>query len=161
MNPNIYELSIAIVWYIFKCPEITSYCNKGFCLNEIFYEETYYIVHKRLKEIDDMLPEFYKRLDVMDGYINILSELSAKNLSKLNKFIISYAYCRHLISIWGKPRKLNFSINDDRAEYLLDGLFKIFCHANTVYNDDTMIYINKDIYDRVYTLLCKQKILYP
>ena len=81
MNPNLYELSIAIVWYIFKCPEITSYCNKGFCLN--VKSETATTETGRIREVYSILPEgvayyqsflvsYVKQIESVNHLLNIV-----------------------------------------------------------------------------------------
>ena len=56
-------------------------------------------------------------------------------LTTTNKFIISYNYCQYISVAWGKPEAILDRNISDRAMFILQGLFKVFCEAGQVFDD--------------------------
>ena len=57
-------------------------------------------------------------------------------------------------SQWDSPIELEEEITNNWAEYVLSGEFKKHCDGKTHFGDDAlMAEINKDIYNRIYTIL--------
>lgn len=54
---------------------------------------------------------------------------------------------------WDAPIQLENVNKNNLADFLLEGKFKEHCHKNSQLNDSIMKQLNKDIYNRVYTLL--------
>ncbi|MBQ7505296.1 MAG: hypothetical protein IJT79_08280 [Ruminococcus sp.] len=163
MRFNIYYLAIALTHFLFKNTDIISR-NSGVKLNDIFFEETYIAVQKQFQSMDKILPTFYERVYYRNDYMKIINELILNDtftLTTTNKFIISYNYCQYISVAWGKPEAILDRNISDRAMFILQGLFKVFCEAGQVFDDKAYLYIRKDIYNRIYTLICLSRITIP
>ncbi len=57
---------------------------------------------------------------------------------------------------WDEPKVLDEDVPKDLASYVLGGAFLECCNQHKVLNDETMCYINKDVYNRFYTLVIKE-----
>ena len=71
---------------------------------------------------------------------------------------VSYCSCFNFLSKcrcnWDPPEKLEISsIPNNLSVFILDGHFSECCKKHSVLTDPVMRYINKDIYNRVYTLM--------
>ena len=59
---------------------------------------------------------------------------------------------------WDKPVFLDAAINEDYTGFILEGNFKECCDKHRKLNDETMRYVNKDVCNRIFTLLCRNLI---
>ena len=163
MKFNVYDFAIALTHFLFTNVDvIKNYSDKQ--LSESFYEDAYTAVRKKFKKLDELLPDFYKRVYYRNDYMEIINELIMNetfSLTPANKFIISYNYCRYIFAVWGKPKSVSDKNIDDRAMYILQGLFRVYCEGNQVFDDKAYLYIRRDVYNRIYTLISVSRIPIP
>lgn len=60
-------------------------------------------------------------------------------------------------SDWDSAELLDYNLNNKRAtNFVLSGRFLECCQKRAILDDKTMCYINKDIHNRIYTLLVNE-----
>lgn len=154
------KVSIGLTHYLYRNTELEELHSKGVIMNQDIYLRVYDILTERISKVDTYFPKIYGReihIDPNTPFADL-----QKEPDKL--FACELDFCIKWGIMWDEPTIIPFppfSMLEDRASYLLDGLFKIFCESNQVLDDVAMYYLNKDVCNRVFTLVKAQKLAYP
>lgn len=149
--------------------------DQAFYLSRIIYRDTkiedYHMdcVILEMEVYDDMVKVVDRNVKKVQRYhrkmINIQTETDADAQlysmpsSERNEFI-QYVFAFNFLSKsfcnWDPPQKIElFVLPEDLSKYILNGHFIECCRKHHILTDSTMRYINQDIYNRIYTLMCE------
>ena len=123
-----------------------------------FYKRMYRIVYVKLKNVKN----FHHFIDSFDDIkhkddLEILIQSAPEELQL--KFIVYLSDIFYEINDrrdvkWDKAELVDVHIRrNGLATFVLSGKFKECCEKGCILDDNTMHYVNKDIYNRVYSLL--------
>lgn len=151
------KVALSITHYVYRNTKLEDYHSKGVIMNNDFYKLIYSIVYRKLNNVR-----------VLHKYIaNYTNKLDNKSdLDKLLETVpsdLKLRFLRYMQQLFGG---LNYGTQWDAAQicapiesnisaasYLLGGRFRECCDKNYRLDDKTMCYINKDVHNRIYTLL--------
>ena len=71
MKFNVYDFAIALTHFLFINVDVIKN-HSGKQLSESFYEDAYTAVRKKFKKLDELLPDFYKRVYYRNDYMEII-----------------------------------------------------------------------------------------
>lgn len=153
-------LALVITHYAYRNTVLENYHAENTKMDMEFYKKIYKVVYTNLKKVALYNKYTYKLPDGQHAtkaqLDEILKEVPQKHLFKfLNYFrtiinTIDYKFG----SAWDKAQELPCDLNGKSpARYVLEGHFLECCQAGAFLDDQTMCYINKDVHNRIYTLL--------
>lgn len=140
---------------IYRDTEIETYHRSGVALGTELYDGMLKIVDKNVRKV----LRCHHILLAVQTEEDIDAQLRQMSSSKRNEFR-SYAMAFNYLSKckcnWDPPERIELQLNPKNlAKFILDGHFKECCEKHCVLTDPVMCYINKDIYNRIYTLMCE------
>ena len=148
------QLSIGIVHYIYRnTPIVEDNHSENIMMDKSFYSKVYQTVKRKLKTV----VEFRKPLSILDDKIppeQIVRSIPEENRWRFFKYV--QEMCFHSTAFgkdWDAPSLIEEPIGNNLAEFILRGRFLERCQNNAHFDDKTMCEVNKDINNRVYTLL--------
>ena len=144
-------LSRALTHLVYRNTDVEDFHSYNFIMNEDFYKKVATIVGEKLKSvmryynrlmaisIDDVKRTLQgQKTDIDKGFWDFLEELAFNCACGTN---------------WDDPVQLDELPQADLVSYILNGRFLQCCMEHRALDDDTMCSINKDINNRIYTLL--------
>ena len=156
INEDKQRYSKGIVHYIYRNTDIVEdNHSNNIVMNDGFYNKVYQFVGRKLQ----IVCEFKELLTVIDdkmGAEEILS-LIPKNKRKLfGEFISDFLFnVFYFGTDWDEAIIINEPVEGELAKYILNGKFYECCQKHIKMDDSTMELINKDINNRVFTLISK------
>jgi len=151
------KVALSLTHYVYRNTKLEDYHADCVTMDGIFYKKIYAIVYKKLanaRQLHKYVANYPERIESKEDFESLLKTVP-KDLHL--KFI---SYLQELL--WG----LTFGTQWDAATvcapiessqsgatYILGGRFKECCALGCRLDDKTMCYINKDIHNRVYSLL--------
>ena len=120
-----------------------------------FYDTVYKDATIKLDEIMDAMDRFNKHPEATKLFFMRDEEIMEK-FPDMYEFVCSWSFGKN----WDDPVELDdVSIEDrntiDKIGYILSGAFRKNCEIRAFLDDDIMKEINKDVYNRIYTLMQK------
>ena len=140
-----YKSTIVRDWYFEGI-----YSNKNFVL----FKECYTFIYNDVK---NNLYDYQKNIKNLFEYIRINEDRNIELSDSLEKFIDNISYYSALSKSWNKPvTEIEVDTNDisNMADFILGGLFKTYCDHEKELDESAQIALDKDICNRIYTLLC-------
>lgn len=154
------EMALAITHYVYRNTAIEDHHTNNVRMDMQFYKKIYNLVYKKLntvkalhKYIADYPSAAIKRKEDYQGLLKSVPE------EYQFKFIIYVQDIFELIInkfglAWQPAQEIACDLKDKSlANYVLSGCFLESCKNKAILDDPTMCYINKDINNRIYTLL--------
>ena len=144
-------LSRAIAHLVYRNTEVEDFHSESVIMDENLYQTVAKIVTEKLKSVT----RYYNQLmstsldDVQRTLQGEKIEIDAKFLDFLNELAFNCACGME----WDSPVELTELPQGDLVGYILDGHFSQCCTEHRELDDETMCFINKDINNRIYTLL--------
>ena len=148
MNTNenfLRKLALSITHYAYRNTELEDYHSENVVMDMDFYQTIFKIVDSKIENVKK-----YTKYLTLGLYV---SEEERESVSE---------YVRHLDfncrygSGWDQAKLLDeIPENTDYTQYILSGEFLKACKSNFELDDDAMCKINKDIHNRIFTLLVK------
>ena len=153
------KLALSITLYAYRNTKLEDYHSENVRMNAEFYKKIYGIVSSKLKNVK-----------LLHKYVeNYSGKLESKD--DLNTFLntvpeeLHFKFLRYMPDIiWGMTCGTNWSpaelvtppkARQSLANYVLAGEFSECCGNGEYLDDKTMCKVNKDVHNRVYTLLIK------
>lgn len=151
-------MALSITHYVYRNTRLENFHSECVYMDKNFYRLIYNTVRTKLKNVKEM-----------KKYIDAFPDVDLNNKNELEKLISSVPeelhlrFIRYLQNIffglyfgaeWDdailieKIRK-----NQSCANYVLAGKFSECCQKGCVLNDENMCVINKDVHNRIYTLV--------
>ncbi len=117
------------------------------------------IMRKQINKWKRNFETMYK----ITGLDNCLEHFDPLNLWRKRDFITFYDEVRFLDmgkwgSSWDDAVEVELPTKKDLTEYILSGKFLEFCQSGAKLTDSTMRELNRDIHNRVYTLVINKLI---
>ena len=146
-------LSRAITHLVYRNTEVEDFHSESVIMDEKFYYTVIKIVVNKLK----LVTKFYNQLmsvsedDITRTISGQQSDLDNSFLRFLGELFFNCQFGTH----WDDPVQLEQMPQGELSKYILDGHFRQCCLEHRELDDDTMCFINKDINNRIYTLLVK------
>lgn len=147
------NMSVALVHYIYRDTVIEDYHSECAIMDEELYEIIYKVVRKNLSRAK----RFYPVLREIEGVEDIVETIRSNFYYPLAKEFPCFA--AGLIPFqftnydWDEAKEIECKNFKNPADFVLGGVFEEYCRNHVVLDDKAMCEINKDINNRIYTLL--------
>lgn len=148
------ELALCYAHMIYRNTEVEDYHSQGVVMGDDFYSIVYRIVSKQIRRIKRN-QKIAIKINTLDACAEMLQSMYYPRAKELHKYILDVYYTIKFQfgSAWDPAKTLETEYPKDAAEYILSGRFKECCERHQVLDDKTMAYINRDVHDRIYTLV--------
>ena len=145
------SLSRAIAHLVYRNTEVEDYHSESVVMDDAFYQTVTTIVSDKLKSVT----RYYNQLmsTSIDDVQRTLQGESTGIDTEFFDFVNELAFNWACGLEWDSPVELSELPQGDLAGYILNGHFKQCCAEHRELDDETMCFINKDINNRIYTLL--------
>ena len=152
------KLSLAIVHYAYRNTVIEDYHSYGIKMDMNFYKKIYKIVHTKLANVKN----FHRYVNLFDAtgrkedFENIIKLVPEEQHFKFMRYFadIMYMYKDQFGWEWEPAKLIDVNLdNKSYANFVLSGNFLESCKNGIILDDKTMCYINKDINNRIFSLL--------
>ncbi len=149
------NLAFYLSRFIYRDTKIESYHRNNVLLGMGLYDEMIVIVDENVKKVQ----RYHAKMTSIQTEKEADDQLRRMSFSKRNTFIeyvISFNHLSKCKCNWDPPQKIDpFSPPKNLSKFILDGHFIECCKKQCLLSDSIMCYINKDIYNRIYTLVCE------
>ncbi len=148
------ELAKIFAHFLYRNTAVEDYHRENVCMDEKLYAAVLRIVTSNLRKV---ARNHNLLLSVKEE--ELASVVNAMYPTRAMEFL-HYAqefafYCTYKPGFgWDPPVLLQTQPPKDKAVYLLGGEFLRGCTRRWDFDDSAMCRINKDIYNRIYTLVC-------
>lgn len=144
------ELSLICVHYAYRNTSLENYHCKSVIMDETLYKTMHRIVARNLNYIKQFLA-----LDLNIHDENDLKEAAYSFRPSIGKHFFRFfgEFIYKSGSDWEKPKELDIPVTKNLATFILGGKFVECCKIGAQLDDTTMCIINKDVHNRIYTLL--------
>lgn len=144
-----------IVYMVYRSTKIEDYHTNDAVMDLKLYREMCTIVEQNMKPVLRFHPILRKAQTIED----IDAEMCLMTFSEraaFSEYFTKLSYLSKYRVPWDPPVKLELSAKPKNlAQFVLEGHFLECCEKHRVLSDSIMYYINKDVYNRIYTLLCE------
>lgn len=141
--------------YIYRDTKIETYHQENVALSMELYKEMIGIVHENIRKVQ----RYHNIMLALQTEKDVDTQLPRMSPAERNEFILYVSYYNFLskcLCNWNPPEKIEMlSLPQDLSAFILDGHFRECCNKHSVLTDPVMCYINKDVYNRIYTLMCE------
>lgn len=140
---------------IYRDTKIERYHTDGVVLGMEVYEDMLEVVDQNVKMVQRYHLKMLSIQTEKDADAQ-LSSMSSFERDEFKRYISVFSFLSKSACNWDPPQIIELPIlPEDLSQFILSGHFIECCREHRVLTDPTMRYINKDIYNRVYTLMCK------
>ena len=144
------HFAIVLTLFLYRNTIIEDFHCKNIKMDEKLYKTIYGVVYRGYK----LLAENKRILEILLSDRPIFTFVKELNEKKLNVRVAQGIFVLLPSNPgWDKPTKLDIEIPKSKVKFILDGEFKKCCNEGCYLNDDIMCRVNKDICNRIYTLL--------
>lgn len=150
------QLALVYAHYLYRNTDLEKYHAQKAVMNMNFYDKIYEIVNEKVKIVKRNQKKLYD-ISTIDEAKEMLFKMPKSSAEEF----IDYFENMHAYSVlpcgtdWDAAEALNMEIPDDLTAFILDGYFRECCEQNKILDNEAMCYINKDVHNRIYTLVCK------
>lgn len=155
MNQHLFterQLANCYTHYIYRNTIIEKFHTERRCLNSILYKKMYRVVYNRVKKVNKYSKYLYL-LDCGENMSQELDKIPEDSVMSVIRFIKDIVFNSYMGHNWDEAEALDELPDNGIASFILSGKFKECCNNNEKLSDQTMYYINKDIHNRIYTLI--------
>ena len=150
----------SITHYVYRNTVLEDYHSKCVKMDMKFYKKIYKVVYTKLEEVKKYHPYIYNSpqkfpdLKDMRNCLIVFNNVSQEMKLETIKYCEAIWWNMFYGTNWEVAKKIDINSNMKcEAAYILEGHFIQCCRNGEILDDKTMCYINKDIHNRVYTLL--------
>lgn len=160
LNLSLENLAFIFSLYLYRNTIIEDYHAKSVVCNRQLYRNIHSAVTRKYNTLSNMR----YLLDILESehpLYNLLILIENGTVSELKeiKAIQEITYYLNWKNDWDIPYVLDIDILDNKVSFILAGKFKEACNNNWILNDESMCIINKDVCNRIYTLLSKEYLI--
>ncbi len=151
------EIAIIYAHYMFRDATVVENLHgKAAEMNDEVYNEIYKAVKNNLSRIK----RYHKKLCLIDNETELretMDKMYPTRGVEFGKYVICMnSYVKYKCGRnWDEALIMEGDIPKDLTQYVLSGCFKICCEEHMRLDDEIMCLLNKDIHNRVYTLIQK------
>lgn len=152
------KVALIFAHYAYRNTEIEDmHAGNSVIMDTAVYERAYKIVSKKIRSIKRNHAFFLSVQDEAELILR-LQKLGGTRPLEITRYCLEVGACAIYSygTDWDKPKLLDDEIPNDLACYILNGAFLECCNKHVAMDDVAMCYINKDIYNRFYTLVLKK-----
>ncbi len=154
------EMAYIITRYAYRDTALEYYHSKSIMMDMLFYKKIYNIVFAKLKKVG-LLHKYIENYQVdelknKEDYENLLATVPEELKFKFMRYFIEVTELlrEYFEFSWDPAEIVDCNLyGKSPAYYVLSGHFTECCKDGAILDDKTMCYINKDIHNRIYTLL--------
>lgn len=154
------KMAYAITRYAYRNTALEDYHSKSIMMDMSFYKRIYKIVYAKLKKVG-LLNKYIQEyqgdmLENKENYEILLNTVPEELKFKFMRYLgeIVGLVLEYHETDWDSAKILDNTVNSkSAATYVLSGHFLECCKNGAILDDKTMCYINRDVYNRIYTLL--------
>lgn len=152
------KMALSITHYVYRNTKLEDYHAETVKMDQNFYRKIYSIVKAKIKNVqlfqryvDSFSQEDLNNQAILEQLINsVPEELQLRWIRYLQEIIWGMQYGAN----WDPAQRMqSISAGQSLAGYILAGKFLDCCNDGCILDDDTMRVINRDVHNRVYTLL--------
>ncbi len=154
------EMAYVITRYAYRDTALEDFHSISIKMDMSFYKKIYNIVYAKLKKVSLLFKyiENYQadELKNKEDYEKLLDTIPEELKFKFMRFLSEvYELLQQYFEFgWAPAKIVDCDFNGKSlAKYVLSGRFIECCKNGSILDDKTMCYINKDIHNRIYTLL--------
>lgn len=123
-------------------------------MDAALYQQAYQTLTEKLAWVErnqQLLAGLHTEAD----FLKLRRQKTAQQMAELRGYVSAWHLYTLSRSEWDPPERQPLTDRpDDAAAYLLEGRFRQGCEQGDVLSDAVMYALNKDIYNRMYTLVC-------
>lgn len=152
------KLALALTHYVYRNTKVEDFHADNEILSASLYKKVYAIVKRRV----NLVLKYQKYLNNLDNFYdrNKIKEIahSINDSDRLGffKYVGELSFNLLFKPNWDRAELLEVTNIQNPTQYILAGHFKECSLKNKPLNNQIMCYINKDIHNRIYTLICKK-----
>lgn len=150
----------SITHYVYRNTVLEDYHSKCVKMNMKFYKKMYKVIYTKLEQVKKFYsyiynsPQKFPDIKDMRNCLAIIDNVPERNKLEAIEYCEAIWWNMYYGSNWEVAERLDINSNMEcEAAYILEGHFIECCKKGEYLNDKIMCYINKDIHNRVYTLL--------
>lgn len=151
------KIALIFAHYAYRNTEVEDlHAGDSVIMDDDVYSKVYNIVSAKIRSIkrnNKVILEIKDENDLISKLNSMGGPRPIEILGYLKEMLFYVMYPFGLD--WDAPVLLEDEIPRDHAAYILRGAFSECCNQHRRLDDDAMCYINKDVYNRFYTLVVK------
>ncbi len=147
------ELAKIFAHYVYRDTDVEDYHSKAVLMDDTLFASVYRIVSSNLLKIarnHNLLISV--KLEELDSTLESMYPTRAMEFLKYAQMFSNYCSFKPGLN-WNAPVFMERKPSKDKAKFLLEGAFREGCTLHWIFNDEAMCRINKDVYNRTYTLV--------
>lgn len=153
------KMALAITHYAYRNTALEDYHADDVKMDKAFYKKIYKIVYGKLKnakEFNKYIKNYHDEINSKEEFEKLLNtvpeELQLRFLRYFQNIVATIEF--RYGSQWEQATVVDCDLNGKgMASYVLSGHFAECCEKGVHLDDVIMCYINKDVHNRIYTLL--------
>lgn len=151
------KVALSLTHYVYRNTKLEDYHLEDVIMDKAFYKKIYRIVYDKVNKVKLLhkyvtrFPENYDRAQDIDKLIDTVPyNLQLKFIRYFQELVwgFNFGVDWDAATVCEPPHK-----NQSLANYILAGNFSKCRKKGSALNDSAMCYINKDVHNRIYTLL--------
>lgn len=153
------EKALIYTHIIYRDTDLEDYHAKSKRMDTDFYDVIYKVVSKNVRKIKRNQNTLAKIAN-LEEFQKVVETMYAARSVELTHFAMEiYEYSVALPGVgWDDAVLFESDKQNGISEYILAGHFMECCQNNAVLDDKTMKYINKDVHNRIYTLISEKQL---
>lgn len=150
---NTQNLSVAIAHYVYRNTRIEDFHSEDAVMNASLYALMHDIVERKIACARRFLP-LLRSIETPEAWNEAADKLhSAERAKEFACFSAEVLFRMNSNAGWDAAKETEQPKDEALADYILGGAFTRGCREGWHLTDDVMCRINRDINDRIYTLL--------
>lgn len=147
------NLSVAIAHYVYRNTKIEDFHSEDAVMNASLYVLMHDIVEKKLAYVRQFIP-LLRSIETPEAWNEAAAALrSAEAAKEFACFSAELLFKMNSNAGWDAAKEAKQPEDEALADFVLSGAFAQGCREGWHLSDDVMCRINRDINDRIYTLL--------
>lgn len=147
------NLSVAIAHYVYRNTKIEDFHSEDAALNGNLYALMHDIVERKIACVRRFLP-LLRSVETPEAWNEAAAQLhSAQAAKEFAAFSAEVLFKMNSNAGWDAAKEVTQPKDGALADFVLGGVFVQGCREGWHLSDDVMCRINRDINDRIYTLL--------
>lgn len=148
------ELALCYAHIAYRNTELEDYHSQNVIMDDDFYNIIYEIVSKQIRRIK-MNHKTLVQINSFEECKATLQKMYYPRAKEFYEFVLDALYTIQgkMGSEWDPAEVIESKRPNNAAEYILSGHFKECCKQHRNLYDATMKYVNRDVHNRIYTLV--------
>lgn len=146
------QLARCYAHYVYRNTVIEDFHAEGVCMDDAIYRKMYRVVRAKTENIKKY-SQYLSLLEYGENIAQGLDTLPPDIAVPVIRFIKDIIFNSYMGSGWEEAQLLDKLPEKSMPHYILAGTFREYCDDHAKLTDSAMREINKDIHNRIYTLI--------